>query len=660
MNQNHDNWAKSFELISKAGAHNGLRVSKKRVLVGSSEACDVIISSPDVSAIHAVIENLDGVFKLYDMNSTNGTYINGLREVAFNFKIGDTLAFGRQEFHFKEYSKEDLPPVLDMLDPELPPRIQSEKYQALPKFPGGISESNVEINIPRVEYPLAKDPKAEFSEYIFEDIETLYPIFNYKIDQNAIEVIILFKDVIYSIDYLNKSKDIYRLVGSNGRKNDVEFAYLGKEDRINFIEANDNEVIVQPLFGYTAKLWTDEADTVLDNGPINLYDNDILKLEKNDLQIFVRVTTAPPKVKAAPIFRRDKEFKKYLLLMFLLVFSFLTVMTLFEVDPDLEKEKAPERIATILYKKKLTISKKKVVAKTDNKPKKIVQRSIKKVSVKKTKSKVKKHKNKINKKIAASKSGIKLAKTTKIVRKAAPNKGPVDKKIDVVRAKKKSGKSRKSISRKSVKKSNNNRKSKGRVDTYKSLDFKATMSSLLSKGGNTKSFKAATAVSDNSLSAQGSSVGGESSTLKRAKVSTNIGSLSGATSGKIDASRGVKGIVSRKSQYFAGLPYKTVHLGGMDPDMIRRILMENIPQFRSCYQRVLDRSAKSFEGVVKLDFVIGASGHVARAGVETADNKIPSKVKSCVVNVLKGIRFPEPPGGGVVEVSQPMNFYPRR
>jgi hypothetical protein len=30
------------------------------------------------------------------------------------------------------------------------------------------------------------------------------------------------------------------------------------------------------------------------------------------------------------------------------------------------------------------------------------------------------------------------------------------------------------------------------------------------------------------------------------------------------------------------------------------------------------------------------------------------------VDVLRGIQFPEPMGGGTVEVKQPMNFYPKR
>ena len=95
----------------------------------------------------------------------------------------------------------------------------------------------------------------------------------------------------------------------------------------------------------------------------------------------------------------------------------------------------------------------------------------------------------------------------------------------------------------------------------------------------------------------------------------------------------------------------------MDPDVIRRILRENLPQFRHCYQKVLDQSSSSFSGVIDMNFIIGATGNVTKAGVSSSSN-IPGSVRGCVVNVLKGIQFPSPLGGGEVEVNQPFNFYP--
>jgi hypothetical protein len=82
-----------------------------------------------------------------------------------------------------------------------------------------------------------------------------------------------------------------------------------------------------------------------------------------------------------------------------------------------------------------------------------------------------------------------------------------------------------------------------------------------------------------------------------------------------------------------------------------------LSQFQYCYQKELDVSTKQFNGNIKMNFVIGASGHVTRANATAKSGRLPTSVRRCVVNVLRGIAFPEPPGGGVVEVDQPMSFY---
>jgi hypothetical protein len=153
---------------------------------------------------------------------------------------------------------------------------------------------------------------------------------------------------------------------------------------------------------------------------------------------------------------------------------------------------------------------------------------------------------------------------------------------------------------------------------------------------------------------------GSGSSLQKAAVSNSMGSLTGVADGVIGReSKGAEGLSSKTTIFTAGIPAETVVLGSMDPDVIRRILMDNLPKFRYCYQSELERAGREVSGVIKLNFVIGASGHVAQAGVEDATN-LPGGVKRCVVNVLRGIQFPEPMGGGTVEVKQPMNFYPKK
>ena len=645
----------------------------KRILVGSAQACDIILNHPTIAAIHSVLEVTDEKITVYDMSSGLGTFINGKECVSDILNLGDTLKIGLLEFELRKYKKEEvLPPMLDMLA-ELPPVMnQSSDSPSLPsrpevkkslpvkkKLPTKVrSKTGTEEFVPRVDYPLAKDPKADFSEYIFEDVETLYPIFDYSVSTTAVEIIILHKDTIYSVDYIPTIDGMYRLAGANPGKKDIEYPYLGKDEKIPFIEIRGSEIFVTGIPGFEPMCLSDVKKDITSTTSINLNKDDIIRFGKDDLQVFVRGTEAPPVVDHAPIMRRDQEFKKYLLMMLVLVCLLIGVTAFVDVDKEIEKEKAPERIATILYKKKLVISKKKAIDKTKKKRKKIMQKSPsqKRAQKKKAPTKVaQKKKAKPTKKV-----GKKTAVKTGKVRKVTPTKGTKNNlKPKTVRpvAKKRGGKPSKSKSR--AKSRVTNTKARGAVDTYKSFEFKSTLSSLMAKGGSTKSVQNVSSTSYKT-GESGVVTAGESATLRKANVAKKVGSLVGAASGTLDSTKGVQGVVGEKSIYTAGVPFKTVILGGMDPDVIRRILQDHVPQFRYCYQKILDKSSAAFHGVVRLDFLIGASGHVTKAGVQSASKAMPGSVKGCVVNVLRGIKFPKPLGGTVVEVNQPFNFYPNK
>jgi len=670
-----------FELLP-AGAMQGKKgvlIKKRRVLIGRSQACDIILLNRDVTSIHAVLEITEAGAIVYDMHSTNGTYVNGETVVHQEVREGDTLKFASQEYIFKKYKKEDvLPPPLEMLSPimdSLPPTIgRSNDRAALPSMPrstpaptprpsrkrgDSLPVKSPFEEVPRVEYPLAKDPKAEFSEYIFEDVDTLYPIFNYNVNYAAVEVIILFKDIVYSVDYVPALNGVYKLVGKNASSKEIEYAYLGKDEKFAFIDVKNNDVLVHPLPGYEVMRISGPKTEDAGTGSIPLYGDDIIRFKNGDIQIYVRTSDAPPKVKPAPILDRDSDLKKYLVLVFLFCIAFLSAISMVTVDEDIEKEKVPERVATILYKKKLMVSKTPAIDKTEDAPKKQIQKSPVQKAVEKPVEKVAVKQPEKPKAQPQKQVGSKDSPKVGQVKKANPNKGPTNNKTQV-RATNNKAAAKPSRARAAPTKQVTNSAAKGPVQTYKALEWKSTMSNILTKGGTTRGVKAADGNVSSSGSASSVVAGGESATLETASVNTNVGSLVGAASGTLDSAKGVDGLVDKKSIYTAGLPYKTVVLGGMDPDLIRKILIDNIPRFRLCYQKELDRASQAVDGVVRLDFIIGASGRVTKAGVESATGSLGSDVKGCVITVLRDLRFPAPRGGSVVEVNQPFNFYPRR
>lgn len=213
----------------------------------------------------------------------------------------------------------------------------------------------------------------------------------------------------------------------------------------------------------------------------------------------------------------------------------------------------------------------------------------------------------------------------------------------------------------------------GSGDTYKGLDFATKSLSNFAPVGARLKIKGA-ADDGGAGSGKGGGIGDglgksfgdgtvtgtSSGTLEKAKILTNAGSLTGSTVGAIGTSKGAEGLARKGQVVIAGIPDETVVLGSLDPNVIRQILLDNLSRFRYCYQSELDGNdrPKEISGVISLNFNIGPQGRVQNTRV-AGQNSLPGQVRSCVAGVLAGIQFPEPRGGGLVEVKQPMNFYPK-
>ena len=102
---------------------------------------------------------------------------------------------------------------------------------------------------------------------------------------------------------------------------------------------------------------------------------------------------------------------------------------------------------------------------------------------------------------------------------------------------------------------------------------------------------------------------------------------------------------------------------GLDPDVIRKVLMGNVPMMKKCYQDKLKESGRAFGFTPILHFKINSAGNVQSSKIEVKDksnDKIVLATSDCVNGVLKSIKFPKPIGGGLVEVNQPLNFKPTK
>lgn len=69
--------------------------------IGRDEGVTVRIPDYRMSGRHFTIAREGGAFVLYDLNSTNGTWVNGLRVTRQTLKSGDHIVAGRTLFSFE-------------------------------------------------------------------------------------------------------------------------------------------------------------------------------------------------------------------------------------------------------------------------------------------------------------------------------------------------------------------------------------------------------------------------------------------------------------------------------------------------------------------------------------------------------------------------------
>lgn len=76
-------------------------------IIGRERPADVVIDAPQVSARHASIEHLGGgTYRLTDLGSSNGTWVNDQRIETALATVGDRVRFGSCPFDLTRYNRQ--------------------------------------------------------------------------------------------------------------------------------------------------------------------------------------------------------------------------------------------------------------------------------------------------------------------------------------------------------------------------------------------------------------------------------------------------------------------------------------------------------------------------------------------------------------------------
>lgn len=582
-------------------------LNTEKLLVGSGDNCDVKIEHDSISHYQAMIFiNNEGVATITDLESPNGTYINGVRtQQKASFFEGDTLTFGKCHCEVRE-SIEQV--IFESREAEV--QVYSELNSQKVHVPEQSHEGEVLIDdeycdivfndeefIPHFENPVHKLKVDEKDFIATEDTQEAFDI-SQKSDGLCIQVTTAVNGSLQDQFYYPMQDGSIKAF-SKAKKACVVIDICNFEAPTTFLRVNNStlEVVLPP--GFVA------SDTKLE-----LSSNNVLVLTQGTFQIFIETAPVPAKLIHVSSWRRDKAFlfdtaKKFSAVM-------LPLLLILLVDFTIEKKK-PVKKLSIIYKKptKTNVDNSKTLASENP------NNTKKDTGHKSTKQP--------DKKISHSKSG----------QKQKPKKSP----------KKAVAKAAKSAPKKA--------KAKAKTKAY---DFKVAtnVSSLFS---NSSAVSVSNSKSVSNVKTTSNSASGSLNTKVNGTSSAEVGQLGKDSAGRGPASFGSKGLSSKAGRNTAYIQTKTVVLGSMDPELLRKILQQYLPQFRHCYQQELAYNSEDIKGIVDLNFEISGSGKVGKMDIRAKDSRFSKRGINCMTKVLAIIDFPKPKGGGRVAVRQPLSFF---
>ena len=89
------------------GGGEDIPLKKSRILVGRRETCDIVLRFPNVSGQHCRLSLEQGYWFIKDLDSRNGTKVNGYRVTRKRCDPGMVISIAKHKFEIR-YNPEEL------------------------------------------------------------------------------------------------------------------------------------------------------------------------------------------------------------------------------------------------------------------------------------------------------------------------------------------------------------------------------------------------------------------------------------------------------------------------------------------------------------------------------------------------------------------------
>ncbi len=572
-------------------------LDRKKLLIGSADNCDIQLKLQGISSYHVFLFVQGEGVMVKDLFSEAGVFVNGKKVQESFVGTGDVLTIGNLSFSTEFL--DDAPPVFNVDSVIESMRVEANTHFDIPHKEGlvFIDGEYCDIKFDESQWkPSTKIPVSLFSgEYVDLDqsVEALEIVHQTK--DRRLEVISYMNGLMMDVTFLKLSNGEFFL-GADKNAKTIQFHTL---ERLKIFSIQDGKLRFYP---------NDQIIPSVAWDKVNL--SEPLFLTHGAEQVSIRLVDHGTDWRAIPLFYRDREFflraSKVFAGVFLpmLLLLFVTIPTQEEIKesvPVIYTIKTPVPKQSPESEVKSEVAAQEVTSQTENSGHKENDQQVK---------------PKVEFAQASQKQKVVAKATSPAPAQAAPAAPAV-----------KAYEFKSSIALGSV--------------TADAPNLTATGTASGKSGMKDVSFNAGS--SDKGALVAGADIG--------------VGKFNGSDSkGNGSGSYGARGLASKKGFDSAYLEPKTVVLGSMDPELLRKILREYIPQFRHCYQQELITQDEKVKGVIDLNFTINAVGKVSRFDIKVKDAQFSKKGVNCMGNVLGLIDFPKPKGGGVVDVRQPLNF----
>ena len=89
------------EIVTLTTGDRQREITSRRVVIGRSKDCDIQITDPNASRRHAELRQEGLAYWLIDLDSTNGTTVNGRRTARAKLDTGDVITIGSTDLLFE-------------------------------------------------------------------------------------------------------------------------------------------------------------------------------------------------------------------------------------------------------------------------------------------------------------------------------------------------------------------------------------------------------------------------------------------------------------------------------------------------------------------------------------------------------------------------------